>query len=174
MSATSPVSSSGSSAANQAVTTVNPSSGISTTDFMKLLSTEMSNQDPLQPMDPTQTMSQLAQFTTLQQMNQMSQTQSLATGNSFLGTQVTVPGTNGNPPVTSVVTAIDASQVSSGGVPQLILSGQSQEYPITSISQVTYGAPAPSSGTASSSSSAASGSSAAAAAAPATPSSSSN
>jgi flagellar basal-body rod modification protein FlgD len=173
MSSTSPVSSNGSSAANQAVTTANPSSGISTTDFMKLLSTEMSNQDPLQPMDPTQTMAQLAQFTTLQQMNQMSQTQSLATGNSFLGTQVTVPGTNGNPPVTSVVTAIDASQVASGGVPQLILNGQSQEYPITSISQVTYGAQAGSSGT-SSSSSPASGSSTAAAAPAASPSSSSN
>ncbi len=152
MSATSPISSTNSSVAAQTAAAVNPSSGISTTDFMKLLSTEMSNQDPLKPMDPTQTMAQLAQFTTLQQMNQMSQTQSLATGNSFLGTQVTVPGINGSPPVTSVVTAIDASKIASGGVPLLILNGQSQEYPITSVSQVAHGSQANSSGASSSAS----------------------
>jgi len=103
---------------------------------MQLLSTEMSNQDPLQPMDPTQTMTQLAQFTTLQQTSQISQTQSLAAANSFLGAEVSLPGTNGGSPLTGIVTGIDTSQVASGSLPQLIVNGSSQEYPITSVTMV--------------------------------------
>jgi flagellar basal-body rod modification protein FlgD len=110
---------------------------VSTQDFMQLLSTEMANQDPMQPMDPTQTMTQLAQFSSLQQATSLAQTQGLATGNSFLGTQVTLPGVNGAPPVTGTVTAIDSSAVASGGSPLLVVSGTTQEYPITSVSQVT-------------------------------------
>ena len=90
---------------------------VSTSQFMQLLSTEMANQDPMQPMDPTATMTQLAQFSSLQQTSQLSQYQSLAAANSFLGTQVTIPGTNGAPAVTGVVTAIDSSQVGAGRRP---------------------------------------------------------
>ena len=110
---------------------------VSTSQFMQLLSTEMANQDPMQPMDPTATMTQLAQFSSLQQTSQLSQYQSLAAANSFLGTQVTIPGTNGAPAVSGIVTGIDSSQVGAGSAPELILAGASSEYPLTSISQVT-------------------------------------
>jgi flagellar basal-body rod modification protein FlgD len=125
------------------------SSTVSTQEFMQLLSTEMANQDPMQPMDPTQTMTQLAQFSNLQQTTTLAQTQQLATANSFLGTQVTLPGSNGNAPYTGVVTAVDASNVASGGSPLLIVNGAPAEAPVTSVTQVTY--PTSTSGSASAS-----------------------
>ena len=41
-------------------------------DFLKLLVTQLQHQDPLKPMDDTQFMSQMAQFSTLEQMTNMS------------------------------------------------------------------------------------------------------
>jgi flagellar basal-body rod modification protein FlgD len=109
---------------------------------MQLLSTEMANQDPLQPMDPTQTMTQLAQFTTLQEATAQAQSQSLATGNSFLGAQVTVSNGSGQAPTTGTVTAIDSSGVASGSPPQLVLNDATQEYPLSSVTLVQYPTPA--------------------------------
>jgi len=126
----------GSAAATAAQAT--PSQQVSLTEFMQLLSSEMSNQDPLQPMDPTQTMTQLAQFTSLQQMTSMSQTQGLATANSYLGQEVAVQVGSGTSATTQTgtVTGVDSSGVASGSPPQLIISGLNQEYPLTSIKGV--------------------------------------
>ncbi|MGH7995161.1 MAG: flagellar hook capping FlgD N-terminal domain-containing protein [Opitutaceae bacterium] len=134
-------------AAQSASAASNSNNTVSLTQFMQLLTTEMSNQDPLQPMDPTQTMTQLAQFTGLQETGELVQNQGISTASALLGAQVTVPGVNGNAAVSGTVTGIDSSQVSGGGSPLLILSGSSQEYPITSISQVQPAAAASSSST---------------------------
>lgn len=40
-------------------------------DFLKLLITQLSNQDPTSPMDDTQFIAQMAQFSTLEQMTNM-------------------------------------------------------------------------------------------------------
>jgi flagellar basal-body rod modification protein FlgD len=42
--------------------------------FMQLLLTKLQNQDPTQPQDDAQLITQLAQFSTLEQMQQMNQT----------------------------------------------------------------------------------------------------
>lgn len=44
---------------------------ITTQDFMTLLTTQLQNQDPTNPVDPTQFVTQLAQFTTLDQVSQI-------------------------------------------------------------------------------------------------------
>lgn len=46
-------------------------SGLNMQDFLKVLLTQLTYQDPLKPMDNEQFMAQIAQFTTLQQTQQM-------------------------------------------------------------------------------------------------------
>ena len=48
-------------------------SGVSSEDFLKLLSAQMANQDVMNPTDNTQYISQLAQFSSLQAMTELSQ-----------------------------------------------------------------------------------------------------
>jgi flagellar basal-body rod modification protein FlgD len=55
---TTPASSSSTTAANN--------TELNSTDFLTLLTTELQNQDPLSPMDDTQSLAQLAQFTSVQ------------------------------------------------------------------------------------------------------------
>jgi flagellar basal-body rod modification protein FlgD len=143
--ATSTPTATGSTPGAATASTTASTSTVSTQDFMQLLSTEMANQDPMQPMDPTQTMTQLAQFSNLQQTTTLAQTQGLAAANSFLGTQVTLPGTNGAAPFTGTVVGIDSSAVAAGGMPSLIVNGATTEYPLTDVSQVTIPAAAGSS-----------------------------
>jgi flagellar basal-body rod modification protein FlgD len=44
---------------------------LNSTDFLTLLTTELQNQDPLNPMDDTQSLAQLAQFTSVQSEQQL-------------------------------------------------------------------------------------------------------
>lgn len=48
-----------------------PSKQITTSDFMTLLTTQLQNQDPTNPVDPMQFVTQLAQFVTLDQVTQI-------------------------------------------------------------------------------------------------------
>jgi flagellar basal-body rod modification protein FlgD len=72
-------------------------------DFLKMLVSQLKNQDPLNPMDGTQFSSQLAQFSTLEQMVQMNQnfttqeqsnalTMEASLGASMIGKAVTATG----------------------------------------------------------------------------------
>jgi flagellar basal-body rod modification protein FlgD len=71
-------------------------------NFLKLLTTQLSNQDPLSPMDATQFTSQLAQFSSVEQqiktndkLSQLITAQSSSQGStavSFLGKMVEAPG----------------------------------------------------------------------------------
>ncbi len=107
-------------------------------DFMQLLTTQLSNQDPMQPEDNTAMISQMASFTSLSQMNQlvssfntMSSDQTLAMATTYIGKQVTVnTGTSTNPTVTGVVTGVDAS----GTTPQIKVNGVS--YPVSSVLEI--------------------------------------
>jgi flagellar basal-body rod modification protein FlgD len=44
------------------------------TDFMKLLTTQLTNQDPTAPMDNSQMLAQMAQFTSLSNSTEMNST----------------------------------------------------------------------------------------------------
>jgi len=59
-----------------AVDSVSPSatasnSQINLQDFLRILTSQLTNQDPMKPMDNTQFMAQLAQFTSLEQTRQL-------------------------------------------------------------------------------------------------------
>lgn len=107
-------------------------------DFMKILLTQLTYQDPLKPMDNQQFMSQIAQFTTLEQSQQLndkidkllsiqSATQSIgligktvdvnATSGAFSGVVTALSLSTGDPQLTvktangSILTGITLSQV---------------------------------------------------------------
>lgn len=58
-----------------------PTNGMGQNDFLMLMMDQLKNQDPLNPSDPTQYLSELAQFSSLQQQN------SIATSTSSAATQ---------------------------------------------------------------------------------------
>jgi flagellar basal-body rod modification protein FlgD len=89
-------------------------------DFMKILLTQLTYQDPLKPMDNQQFMSQIAQFTTLEQSQQLNEKidrllaiQSATQSIGLIGKTVDVNGQAG--PFSGVVTALSLST----GDPQL-------------------------------------------------------
>lgn len=68
-----------------------PSAGNNTDKdtFLRLLTAQLQYQDPLAPMDNTQMVAQLAQFTTLEQMQNLTTLQLQQTAVSYLGKYVT-------------------------------------------------------------------------------------
>lgn len=111
-------------------TTRAPKQVLDSTDFMKLLSTQMANQDPMKPMEDTAFISQMSSFSSLNQMQQM--TASFATltkdttnsaAGGLLGYQVTAADSEGNA-VVGKVTAIDTS----GSEPVLTVNGTACKY----------------------------------------------
>lgn len=58
-------------------------------DFLKLLITQLSNQDPLSPMDDTQFISQMAQFSALEQMKNLNTTTAVSQATSMIGSVIT-------------------------------------------------------------------------------------
>lgn len=93
--------------------------------FLKLMMTQMKNQDPLNPQDPSQYLGQLAQLTSVEQMTNIAQSatttaqeQNTGTALQLLGHNVTYLDGQGNS-VTGLVQKIDFT--SSG--PSLTVGG---------------------------------------------------
>jgi flagellar basal-body rod modification protein FlgD len=88
---------------NQPTTTPANNNQLGQDAFLKLLTTELANQDPLQPMDDTQSVTQLAQFSALQSQTNLATSFQTFQSNfgvlqasSLLGRSVTVSTTNGS------------------------------------------------------------------------------
>ena len=58
-------------------------------DFLKMLVTQLQNQDPLKPMDDTAFVAQMAQFSTLEQMKNMNTAVLATQANGMIGDKVT-------------------------------------------------------------------------------------
>ena len=93
-------------------------------DFLKLMTVQLTSQDPMKPMEDTQFISQMASFTSLQQMRDLSANfktftagQSINSAQNYLGKIVGV--TSGDGSVTGEVTGITIRD----GAPQLIIGG---------------------------------------------------
>lgn len=101
---------------------------VSQTQFLDLLITELKNQDPTQPTDQTQTLSQLAQFSSLEQMTNLNQTMTQNAGFSqisqsaaLIGKTVTTSGDSTTAGVTGVVSGVTIN----GGKSYLQIGGKS-------------------------------------------------
>jgi flagellar basal-body rod modification protein FlgD len=107
-------------------------------DFLQVLTTQLTYQDPLKPLDNQQFMAQIAQFTTLEQTQQMSSnTQTLMVNQAaqqsvgLLGHQVNVTTSNG--PLSGTISAIDLS----GATPTFTLTTSTGTQSGIGISQIT-------------------------------------
>ncbi len=114
-----------------------PQTSLGRDDFLKILITQLQNQDPTAPMEDKEFIAQMAQFSALEQMTQMSSdfqqlTQNMQSQNALdlLGRSVTVAA--GDQYITGVVSA-----VTTGGAPQVQV--QNQLYGLDSIAMVHEG-----------------------------------
>lgn len=83
-------------------------------DFLKLLTVQMTKQDPLKPMEDTAFIAQMAQFSSLEQMNSLTRDfaimradQQLTTAGNLIGREVTLD--DGESFVTGLVEAVDST-----------------------------------------------------------------
>lgn len=110
-------------------------------DLLQVLLTELTNQDPLKPVDNTEFMAQIAQFTALdatQQMNtniqQLVGLQAITQSAGLLGRKVSATS-NGGATINGTVTALTLDN----GVPQLTITasdGSGTETPGISLGNV--------------------------------------
>jgi flagellar basal-body rod modification protein FlgD len=104
-----------------------PTQMLSQQDFLKLLVTQMTSQDPLKPTDAQDLLSQMTQFSTLNantalqtQLGQMQNLNEFSEAGNLLGKQVMLQVSD-TATAQGVVSGVDTS----GSVPQIIVNGQS-------------------------------------------------
>ena len=103
-----------------------PTEMLSQQDFLKLLVTQMTSQDPLKPTDAQDLLSQMTQFSTLNantalqtQLAQMQNLNEFSEAGTLLGKQVTLQ-VDDTTTAQGVVSGVDTS----GSEPQIIVNGQ--------------------------------------------------
>ncbi len=83
---------------NNTTTTTSTStskSSLGKDDFLKMLVTQLKYQDPLKPMDDTEFVAQMAQFSSLEQMQNMNASTLATQANLMIGSKVTWTDKNG-------------------------------------------------------------------------------
>jgi len=103
-----------------------PTQTLNQDDFLKLIVAQMSAQDPLQPVDDTQFIAQMAQFSTLQattsmqqSIAQMSNDQQFLQANGLIGRSVSLLDSNG-----AQISGTVSSVLMTSGTPQIVVNGQ--------------------------------------------------
>ena len=113
-----------------------PSQTLGQDDFLKLLVTQMTSQDPMNPMTDTSFIAQMAQFTSLQQAKTMTADMSVLQANSMIGRTVQLQNSNDG----SLVSGNVDSVFMNSGTPQLVVNGKTYD-----LDQVVSIAPTPTS-----------------------------
>ena len=111
--------------------TATSSQTLTEADFLNLLVTQMSSQDPLNPESDTDFAAQLAQFSSLQETQTMTTNLQTIQATGLIGQTVTATPSTGSGSVSGVVTAV---QISSG-TPEIIINVTS--YHLIQITAVT-------------------------------------
>ena len=109
-------------------------------DFLKLLVSQMENQDPTNPQSDTDMAAQMAQFTSLTQSSAMSSSLAMLQANSLIGSTVTVQTDTMGDTASGVVQSVQMGLSTSGGLPQISINGTSYN-----LSQVVSVTPTPTS-----------------------------
>jgi len=111
-----------------------PSSFMGKEDFLKLLIGQLQNQDPLNPLDTTQSMAQMTQYAILEQLTNLNSTVSAQAANeydhqaiSLIGKTITYYDADLRDSVTGVVEAV---RFTSHG-PELTVSGRTGVLPVS-------------------------------------------
>ena len=104
-------------------------------DFLKLLVSQMENQDPTNPQSDTAMAAQMAQFTSLTQSSAMSSSLSMLQANSLIGSTVTVQTDSRGDTATGVVQSVQLGSSAAGGLPQISINGTS--YNLSQVVSVT-------------------------------------
>src|SRR5580658_10300699 len=124
--------------ASTATSATNPSQTLDQADFLNLLVTQMTSQDPLNPESDTDFAAQLAQFSSLQETQTMAGDLQNIQATGLMGQTVAVSPSGGGSQVSGVVSSV---QISSG-TPQIMVNGQAYN-----LSQITAEAPSATSAT---------------------------
>jgi flagellar basal-body rod modification protein FlgD len=100
-----------------------PTQQLGKNDFLKLMITQLQYQDPTKPMDDTQSIAQMAQFSSLEQMTNMAEGFSKLSSTMASGDAVSTLGKNvaltvGSANITGQVTAVTRA-VADGDQPQV-------------------------------------------------------
>jgi len=101
--------------------------------FLDLLVTQLQNQDPLQPMDDTQFISQMAQFSSLEQMQNLVQATQLQQATAMIGQTVKAQET-GSQGTELVYGQVVSVQMSSGATNLALDNGQT--VPVSDVQNV--------------------------------------
>ena len=126
--------------AGSADQTANPNSTLGQAQFLQLLVTQMTQQDPLNPESDTDFAAQLAQFSSLQETTSMAGNMSELQADALIGQTVDVASASNNADqTTGVVQGVDISS----GSPEVLVNGQ-----LYSLSQILSITPTPSATTA--------------------------
>ncbi len=111
---------------------------LSSGDFLKLLVTQLTNQDPSNPMDPTQMIAQTSTLTMVEDINQMNQaltamqsSQQMSQAVSLLSKQVSYQLSGGAPTQTGTVSSVQMVS----GTPMLTVDGN--QVPVSSVTTVS-------------------------------------
>src|SRR5262249_52274985 len=102
--------------------------------FLKLLVTQLTNQDPLQPQDQSQFLAQLAQFSTVEGVNNLATSQTHTQAAVLLGKNIDAYVTRNNVP-TLVSGKVSAVRWDSSGV-HVSVEGNKDEVSLDEISDI--------------------------------------
>lgn len=115
-------------------TTADKSKQLGKQDFLKLLMAQLQNQDPMKPMDDTQMIAQMAQFSALEATQSLQQTLQRATNNqtiaqaaALIGKYVQADQADGST-VTGAVTSVDFTSADGVVAPTVIVNNRNVDY----------------------------------------------
>ncbi|MDX1952352.1 MAG: flagellar hook capping FlgD N-terminal domain-containing protein [Verrucomicrobiota bacterium] len=107
-----------------------PTKTLGQDEFFKLLITQLTSQDPMNPQSDSEFIAQMAQFSALEQSKAMQSDMSKLQANNLIGREVTLTGPD-NSEIRGVVSAVNLN----GDSPKIIV--QNQAYDIDAVTSVS-------------------------------------